>query len=109
MTSFAALGGRTAVRPGFSLGRLDECVMSTLAIARVATSPPDRFETETLGAKPVPREVPRVSQALSGPAQERLIKPETGAALGKAVRDFRRGMSDDVSPTPPNPPETPAD
>jgi sec-independent protein translocase protein TatA len=34
--------------------------------------------------------------------------PETGAALGKAVRDFRRGMSDDVTPTPPSPPETPA-
>ncbi len=33
--------------------------------------------------------------------------PETGAALGKAVRDFRRGMSDDVTPTPPGPPQAP--
>jgi sec-independent protein translocase protein TatA len=26
--------------------------------------------------------------------------PETGAALGKAVRDFRRGLTDDVTATP---------
>ena len=26
--------------------------------------------------------------------------PETGAALGKAVRDFRRGMTDDVTDAP---------
>jgi sec-independent protein translocase protein TatA len=34
--------------------------------------------------------------------------PETGAALGKAVRDFRHGMSDDVAPTPPDAGEPPA-
>jgi len=33
--------------------------------------------------------------------------PETGAALGKAMREFRHGMSDDVTPTPPPPPDAP--
>jgi sec-independent protein translocase protein TatA len=33
--------------------------------------------------------------------------PETGAALGKAVRDFRRGMNDDPVQPPP-PPDVPA-
>ena len=33
--------------------------------------------------------------------------PETGAALGKAMREFRHGMTDDVTPAPPAPPDTP--
>jgi sec-independent protein translocase protein TatA len=33
--------------------------------------------------------------------------PETGAALGKAMREFRHGMSDDVTTTPPPPPDAP--
>jgi sec-independent protein translocase protein TatA len=35
--------------------------------------------------------------------------PETGAALGKAMREFRHGMTDGVAPTPPAPPDTPND
>jgi sec-independent protein translocase protein TatA len=33
--------------------------------------------------------------------------PETGAALGKAMREFRHGMTDDVTTTPPPPPDAP--
>ena len=34
--------------------------------------------------------------------------PETGAALGKAMREFRHAMADDVTPAPPTPPDAPS-